>query len=153
VFSEGSASYVGGHVVAALIDDYGLIGDTRGSALITKSADIDWWCAPRFDSEACFAALLGRDEHGRWGLRPTEPVLSRAQRYRHNTMVLETEFTCAHGSARVVDFMPVADGRSDLVRIVEGCRARSNWRLGWSHGSGKEHACRGCSGAMAVWCH
>lgn len=106
--------------MAALIEDYGLIGDTRGSALVSKSADMDWLCVPRFDSEACFAALLGRDEHGRWGLRPTERVHSRAQRYRHNTMVLETEFTCAGGSVRVVDFMPVADGRSDVVRIVEG---------------------------------
>jgi GH15 family glucan-1,4-alpha-glucosidase len=106
--------------MAALIEDYGLIGDTRGSALVSKSADMDWLCVPRFDSEACFAALLGRDEHGRWGLRPTEPVLSRAQRYRPNTMVLETDFTCARGTVRVVDFMPVTDGRSDVVRIVEG---------------------------------
>ena len=106
--------------MAALIEDYGLIGDTRGSALVSKSADIDWLCVPRFDSEACFAALLGRDEHGRWGLRPTELVLSRQQRYRPDTMVLETEFTCAGGRVRVVDFMPVAAGRSDVVRVVEG---------------------------------
>jgi GH15 family glucan-1,4-alpha-glucosidase len=106
--------------MAALIEDYGLIGNTRGSALVSKSADMDWLCVPRFDSEACFAALLGRDENGRWGVRPTEPVLSRSQQYRHHTMVLETDFTCASGSVRVVDFMPVSDGRSDVVRIVEG---------------------------------
>jgi GH15 family glucan-1,4-alpha-glucosidase len=106
--------------MAALIEDYGLIGDTRGSALVSNSADMDWLCVPRFDSQACLAALLGRDEHGRWGLRPTERVVSRVQRYRHHTMVLETEFTCARGSVRVVDFMPVTGGRSDVVRIVEG---------------------------------
>jgi GH15 family glucan-1,4-alpha-glucosidase len=106
--------------MAGLIEDYGLIGNTRGSALVSKGADIDWLCVPRFDSDACLAALLGRDEHGRWGLRPTETVLSRAQRYRDNTMILETEFDVAGGSVRVVDFMPVADGRSDVVRIVEG---------------------------------
>jgi GH15 family glucan-1,4-alpha-glucosidase len=106
--------------MAALIEDYGLIGNMRGAALVSKGADIDWLCVPRFDSEACFAALLGRDEHGRWGLRPTEPVLSRAQRYRGDTMILETDFVCAGGSVRLVDFMPVADDRSDVVRVVQG---------------------------------
>ncbi|NUR25489.1 MAG: glycoside hydrolase family 15 protein, partial [Catenulispora sp.] len=60
--------------MAALIEDYGLIGDTRGAALVSRNADMDWLCVPRFDSQACFAALLGRDEHGRWGLRPTGRV-------------------------------------------------------------------------------
>jgi GH15 family glucan-1,4-alpha-glucosidase len=106
--------------MAALIEDYGLIGDTRGAALISKGGDIDWLCLPRFDSEACFAALLGRDEHGRWGLRPTESIVSREQRYRDNTMVLETDFHVASGSVRIVDFMPVAEGRSDVIRIVDG---------------------------------
>ena len=106
--------------MAARIEDYGFIGDTRGSALVSRGGDIDWLCVPRFDAEACFAALLGRDEHGRWGLRPTEAVLSSAQRYRGETMVLETEFSCASGTVAVVDFMPVADGRSDVVRLVQG---------------------------------
>ncbi|NUR30886.1 MAG: glycoside hydrolase family 15 protein, partial [Catenulispora sp.] len=102
-----------------------LIGDTRGAALVSRNADMDWLCVPRFDSQACFAALLGRDEHGRWGLRPTSRVRSRSQRYRPDTMVLETTFDCAGGSVRVIDFMPVTkagktDGRSDVVRVVEG---------------------------------
>jgi GH15 family glucan-1,4-alpha-glucosidase len=106
--------------MAARIEDYGLIGDMKGAALVSRSADIDWLCVPRFDSEACFAALLGRDEHGRWGIGPTTAVRARRQRYRPETMVLETDIECDGGAVRIIDFMPPNPERSDVVRIVEG---------------------------------
>jgi GH15 family glucan-1,4-alpha-glucosidase len=106
--------------MASRIEDYGLIGDTKGSALVSRNGDIDWLCVPRFDSEACFAALLGRDEHGRWGMRPATTVRRKEQRYRDHTMILETELYCDEGAVRIVDFMPVDPERSDVVRIVEG---------------------------------
>lgn len=106
--------------MAARIEDYGLIGDTKGSALVSRGADIDWLCVPRFDSEACLAALLGRDEHGRWGLRAVGRIRGNRQQYRGDTMILETELDCDGGAIRVIDFMPPDPDRSDVVRIVEG---------------------------------
>ncbi len=106
--------------MASRIEDYGLIGDMKGSALVSKSGDIDWLCVPRFDSEACLTALLGRDEHGRWGIRPTTRIRKSEQRYRGDTMILETEVACDGGKFRIVDFMPPGAERSDVVRIVEG---------------------------------
>src|SRR5881296_1043446 len=105
--------------MASQIEAYGLIGNTHTSALVSRSGSIDWLCAPRFDSDACFTALLGYDEHGRWALRPTVKVRESEQRYRDDTMILETEFTCDGGVARVIDFMPMG-GRCEIVRIVEG---------------------------------
>jgi len=101
------------------IEDYGLIGNTYSSALVSRSGSIDWLCAPRFDSDACFAALVGYDEHGRWSLLPTATVRENRQHYRDDTMILETEFVCDGGVARVIDFMPMS-GRCDVVRIIEG---------------------------------
>jgi GH15 family glucan-1,4-alpha-glucosidase len=107
--------------MASRIEDYGLIGNTRTTALVSRSGSIDWWCAPRFDSDACFAALVGYDEHGTYALRPTVRVRENRQRYRGDTLILETEFVCDGGVARVIDFMPLSgDERSDLIRIVEG---------------------------------
>jgi GH15 family glucan-1,4-alpha-glucosidase len=106
--------------MASRIEHYGLIGDTKGSALVSRSGDIDWLCVPRFDSEACFAALLGRDEHGRWGMRPTTAIRRKEQHYRGETMILETELHCDSGSIRIIDFMPVEADRSEVVRLVEG---------------------------------
>ncbi|HEX8893054.1 MAG TPA: glycoside hydrolase family 15 protein [Terriglobales bacterium] len=105
--------------MASKIEDYGMIGNTYTSALVSRSGSIDWLCAPRFDSDACFAALVGYDEHGRWSLRPTVQVRETRQRYREDTMILETEFVCDGGGARIIDFMPVGS-RCDVVRIVEG---------------------------------
>src|SRR5215471_2151185 len=105
--------------MASKIEDYGLIGNTYTSALVSRSGSIDWLCAPRFDSDACFAALLGYDEHGRWSLRPTVTVRENKQRYRGETMILETDFVCDGGAVRVTDFMPMS-GRCDVFRIVEG---------------------------------
>ncbi len=108
--------------MASRIEDYGLIGNTRTAALVSRSGSIDWLCTPRFDSDACFAALVGYDEHGSWAIRPTVAVRESHQRYRGDTMILETEFICDGGAVRITDFMPVSGGeeRSDVIRILEG---------------------------------
>ena len=105
--------------MASKIEDYGLIGNTYTCALVSRGGSIDWLCAPRFDSDSCFTALLGYDKHGRWGLRPTVTVRENRQRYRGDTMILETEFACDGGVVRVIDFMAMS-GRCDVVRIIEG---------------------------------
>ncbi len=105
--------------MASKIEDYGLIGNTRTGALVSRFGEVDWLCAPHFDSDACFSALLGYDEHGRWALRPTVPMRENRQRYRDDTLILETECMCDGGAIRIVDFMPVSE-RCDVVRIVEG---------------------------------
>src|SRR5262249_21972491 len=106
--------------MASRIEDYGLIGDMKGSALVSRYADIDWLCVPRFESDASLASLLGRDEHGRWAIRPTTRMRTHEQRYRGDTLVLETDIECDGGKFRVIDFMPPGTERSDVVRIVEG---------------------------------
>jgi GH15 family glucan-1,4-alpha-glucosidase len=105
------------------IEDYALIGDCETAALVARDGSIDWLCWPRFDSPACFAALLGRPEHGRWKLFPRGKFTSK-RAYRPETLILETEFETSGGTAKVIDFMPVRNGASDLVRIVEGRRGR-----------------------------
>ncbi|MGC4113259.1 MAG: glycoside hydrolase family 15 protein [Myxococcales bacterium] len=102
------------------IEDYGLIGDTQTCALVSRGGAIDWFCAPSFDSDACFVALLGNDEHGTFAIRPAEEVRQARQRYRGDTLILETEFECERGKVRLIDFMPVSTERCDIVRIVEG---------------------------------
>jgi len=106
------------------IEDYALIGDCETAALVARDGSIDWLCWPRFDSGACFAALLGGPEHGRWQLAPIEPVLGVSRRYRGDSTILETTFTTAEGEVTVVDFMPLRGEASDLVRIVVGRRGR-----------------------------
>jgi GH15 family glucan-1,4-alpha-glucosidase len=105
------------------IEDYALIGDCKTAALVGRDGSIDWLCWPRFDSAACFAALLGDADNGRWLLAPKHPPLGVERRYRPGTLVLETEFRTETGSAAVIDFMPSADGAS-LVRIVMGRSGR-----------------------------
>jgi GH15 family glucan-1,4-alpha-glucosidase len=109
--------------MALPIEDYALIGDCRSAALVGRDGSIDWLCWPRFDSAACFAALLGTTQHGRWLLAPKGPWLSVHRRYRPGTLILETEFRTETGVAAIVDFMPPAGG-GDLVRIVEGRSGR-----------------------------
>src|SRR5215471_8541413 len=104
------------------IEDYALIGDNRTAALVGRDGSIDWFCAPRFDSPACFAALLGTPGHGRWRIAPRGRVRATRRRYRDDTLILETEFDVAGGRARVTDFMPLWADRTDIVRIVEGVR-------------------------------
>src|SRR4029453_13205612 len=106
--------------MASKIEDYGLIGNTLTCALVSRSGSLDWLCAPRFDSDACFAALIGYDEHGRWLLRPTGPGRDRRQNYRGGTLILEADVVCDGGAVRLTEFMPPAPDRCDIVRIVEG---------------------------------
>jgi GH15 family glucan-1,4-alpha-glucosidase len=104
----------------AAIEDYGLIGDTTAVALISRHGSIDWLCLPRVDSDACFAKLLGNDQHGYWTIRPAVAVQNIERHYRPDTLVLETEITCESGRARVIDFMPPTPAEHDIIRIVEG---------------------------------
>jgi GH15 family glucan-1,4-alpha-glucosidase len=105
------------------IEDYALIGDCKTAALVGRDASIDWLCWPRFDSSACFAALLGDADNGRWLLAPKDPLLGIERRYRPGTLILETEFQTEIGSAAVIDFMVPVDG-ANLVRIVTGRSGR-----------------------------
>jgi GH15 family glucan-1,4-alpha-glucosidase len=105
------------------IEDYALIGDCKTAALVGRDGSIDWLCWPRFDSAACFAALLGNADNGRWLIAPKDSPLSARRRYRPGTLVLETELHTETGSAAVIDFMSPADG-ADLVRIVVGLSGR-----------------------------
>jgi GH15 family glucan-1,4-alpha-glucosidase len=104
----------------AAIEDYGLIGDATTVALISREGSIDWMCLPRIDSDACFAKLLGNDQHGYWTIGAAMPVRSIERRYRKDTLILETEIETATGRARVIDFMPSGETQPDIVRIVEG---------------------------------
>jgi GH15 family glucan-1,4-alpha-glucosidase len=105
----------------SLIENYGLIGDLHGSALVSREGSIDWLCVPRFDSDACMAAIVGRDEHGHWMLYPSARVRRTSRRYRPGTMILETDYECDGGAMRLVDFMPFAGPqRHSVIRIVEG---------------------------------
>ena len=106
------------------IEDYALIGDCETAALVGCDGSIDWLCWPRFDSPACFAALLGGPEHGRWRVAPVEAHGRSRRRYRGDTLVLETTFETPDGEVAVIDFMPPRGSNSDLVRLVVGRRGR-----------------------------
>ncbi|HEV3258667.1 MAG TPA: glycoside hydrolase family 15 protein [Gemmataceae bacterium] len=106
------------------IEDFALIGDCETAALVGKDGSIDWLCLPRFDSGACFAALLGTPEHGRWLLAPAKGVRGVRRRYRPNSLVLETEFETEDGAVTVVDCMPPRTKRPALVRLVRGTRGQ-----------------------------
>ena len=105
-----------------LIEDYGLIGDLQTAALVGRNGSIDWLCFPRFDSGACFAALLGDESNGRWLLAPDCEIERVERRYRERSLVHELDFHTEHGSVRVTDFMPPRGTDPDVVRIVEGAR-------------------------------
>ena len=102
------------------IEDYALIGDLQTAALVGRDGSIDWCCFPRFDSGACFAAILGSAKDGRWLLAPAAESVRSTRRYRHDTLILESVFEVADGSVRVLDFMPPRGQAPDIVRIVEG---------------------------------
>jgi GH15 family glucan-1,4-alpha-glucosidase len=116
--------------MAARIEDYALIGDCQTAALVARDGSIDWLCVPRFDSPACFSALLGTPEHGRWQIAPaaTETRAIR-RRYRPGTLVLETDYETDTGAVTLVDCMPVGAETPTVVRIVEGTRGRVPMRL------------------------
>ncbi len=112
------------------IEDYALIGELRTTALVGRNGSVDWLCLPRTDSAACFAALLGSEEHGRWLLCPSVPVRRVSRRYREGTLILEADFETDSGVARVIDFMPLRNGGSpQLVRIVEGLHGEVPMRM------------------------
>jgi len=104
------------------IEDYALIGDLETAALVGRDGSIDWLCWPRFDSDACFAALLGDAEHGRWLLAAEDEQAKVTRRYRGDTLILETRFETESGAAVVIDFMPPRGKASDVIRIVVGER-------------------------------
>lgn len=111
------------------IEDYALIGDLQTCALVGRDGSIDWLCVPRFDSEACFAALLGTPEHGRWLIAPRGEIRGVRRRYRGDSLILETEFECDAGRVRLIDFMPIRNQAVDLVRIVEGIEGNVPMRM------------------------
>ncbi|HZC99012.1 MAG TPA: glycoside hydrolase family 15 protein [Actinomycetes bacterium] len=111
------------------IEDYAIIGDTHTAALVSSSGSIDWLCMPRFDSPACFAALLGDERHGRWLIGPAGPASSVRRSYRGDSTVLETEFRTPEGVVRLVDCMPPRQRDPDVARVVEGVRGRVPMRM------------------------
>jgi GH15 family glucan-1,4-alpha-glucosidase len=111
------------------IEQYGLIGDCHTAALIGSDGSMDWLCFPRFDSGACFAALLGGPDHGRWLVAPVGKVKSVKRRYLDGSLILQTDFHTQRGSVRVIDFMPVSDDRWDVVRIVQGLSGTVRMRM------------------------
>ncbi len=111
------------------LEDYALLGDTESAALVSTSGSIDWLCLPRFDAPACFAALLGTPEHGRWLLAPADGRRCTGRTYRGPGLVLETRFETTAGTATVIDFMPPRDGLPDVVRIVRGDAGRVEMRM------------------------
>jgi GH15 family glucan-1,4-alpha-glucosidase len=111
------------------IEDHALLGDTRTAALVNRAGVIDWMCAPRFDSRACFAALLGTPDHGRFMLAPEDEQARTSRRYRGPTMILETDFEAREGTVRLIDFLAVGTERPTLVRIVEGVGGRVPMRM------------------------
>jgi GH15 family glucan-1,4-alpha-glucosidase len=104
------------------IEDYAVLSDLQTAALVSRDGSVDWLCVPRFDSGACFAALLGTPEHGRWALAPVGGAWQTRRRYRPQTLVLETDWETDDGAVRVIDFMPPRGVAPDIVRIVEGVR-------------------------------
>ena len=110
------------------LEEYALIGDCETAALVSRAGSIDWLCWPRFDSGACFAALLGGPEHGRWLIQAADSNARITRRYRENTLILETRIETSDGAASVIDFMPPRGRDSDVVRIVRGERGRVRMR-------------------------
>jgi GH15 family glucan-1,4-alpha-glucosidase len=114
--------------MAGLIEDYALIGNCETAALVGRDGAIDWLCLPRFDSSACFAALLGDESNGRWKIAPAAPA-KISRRYRAGTLVLETTFETDEGAAILTDCMSWRDGAADIVRQVRGLRGRVAMRM------------------------
>ena len=111
------------------IEDYGLIGDCETAALVDRHGSIDWLCWPRFDSEACFAALLGTEQHGRWLIAPSAEIIHCSRRYRGDSLILETSLETRDGAVTLIDFMPPRGAASDIVRLVRGERGHVKLRM------------------------
>jgi len=110
------------------IEDYAVIGNCQSMALVGCDGSIDWLCLPRFDSGACFAALLGGPEHGRWLVGPAKEGAKVTRRYRGDTLILETEFETETGTAVIIDFMMRRDGVADVIRLVRGLKGNVDMR-------------------------
>src|SRR5262245_20934943 len=115
--------------MARRIEDYALIGNCQTAALVGRDGSLDWLCLPRFDSDACFASLLGKPENGRWLLAPAGAIKKTTRRYRDGTLILETDFETDDGAVRLVDCMPPRRGEPDLVRVVQGLRGHVKMRM------------------------
>src|SRR5579862_1223820 len=115
--------------VALPIEDYAVIGDTHAAAIVGRDGSVDWLCLPRFDSAACFAALLGTPANGRWLLAPEGGGLCRDRRYQPRTLVLEQVFETPDGLVRITDFMPPRETKPDVVRLVEGLEGKVGMRM------------------------
>ena len=111
------------------IEDYAVIGNCETLALVGRDGSIDWLSLPRFDSAACFSALLGEPKHGRWLIAPAEKDFRTTRRYRGDTLILETVFRTERGAACLIDFMTRRDGSSELVRIVQGLEGEVAMRM------------------------
>ncbi|MDC6383175.1 glycoside hydrolase family 15 protein [Pseudomonas graminis] len=114
--------------MAVLIEDYALLGNCRTAALVARDGSLDWLCFPRFDAPACFAALLGDSNNGRWKLAPVDGSAQSRRRYRDGTLILETLFTTDTGQALLIDFMPM-EIDSSVVRIVVGVEGRVDFSM------------------------
>ncbi|HZZ38038.1 MAG TPA: glycoside hydrolase family 15 protein [Acidobacteriaceae bacterium] len=110
--------------MASKIEDYAMIGDCETAALVNREGSIDWLCWPDFSSSACFTALLGSEENGFWQIAPKGKGWKSTRKYRDHTLVLETTFESDDGAVRLIDFMPIRERNSDVVRIVEGIRGK-----------------------------
>jgi GH15 family glucan-1,4-alpha-glucosidase len=111
------------------IEDYGLIGDCETAALVGRDGSIDWLCWPAFDSDACFAAILGTRKNGRWLIAPADEVVRTSRRYWDNTLILETQFETKDGVVAIIDFMPPRGVASDVVRLVRGIKGSVKMRM------------------------
>jgi len=111
------------------IEDYAFLSDTQTGALVSRDGCVDWLCFPRFDSGACFAALLGDGKNGRWRFFPAGDVTATRRRYRGDTLILETEIETAEGAVRLIDFMPPRGKNPDIVRIIEGLRGKVRMKM------------------------
>ncbi len=118
--------------MASKIEDYALIGDCETAALVSREGSIDWLCWPDFSSGACFAALLGSQKHGYWRICPASSGWKSSRKYRDHTLILETTFETAHGTVRLIDFMPIRERNSDVVRVVEGIRGKMSLSMALS---------------------
>lgn len=148
--------------MASRIEDYALIGDCETAALVGRDGSIDWLGFPRFDSAACFAALLGTRDHGRWMVRPSVDVQQVQRRYRAGTLVLETDYRTASGAVRLIDFMPPRTRTPELIRIVEGLEGHvpmaMDLAIRFDYGSvipwvrRTEHGIRATAGPETLYC-
>ncbi|MBA3961075.1 MAG: glycoside hydrolase family 15 protein [Chthoniobacterales bacterium] len=117
------------NIKSARIEDYAFLSDTQSGALVSRNGSVDWLCLPRFDSGACFAALLGGKENGCWHFTPKGKTKKCSRRYQGDTLILETEVQTADGTVRFIDFMPPRGTNPDIIRIIEGVEGKVTLRM------------------------